>query len=142
MANKSDPFSLRLSKETDRLISAEARRTKRSKGAVVEALAEEALKTRLIPGIAFRGEHYDRRAWVIGTGLDVWQVIEAHKDFDEDLDRMVRETDLEPAQIRTAVAYYARFPDEIDEFLARNRVSLDELTRQYPHIEVTYVDVD
>ncbi|MGH3993291.1 MAG: hypothetical protein ACRDSN_12630, partial [Pseudonocardiaceae bacterium] len=92
MARKSVPLSVRLSEKTDRLITMEARRTKRSKGGVVEALAEEALKARLVPGIAFRGDDYDRRAWVIGTALDVWQIIEAYKDFDEDFDRMVAET--------------------------------------------------
>ncbi len=70
MAGKSAPFSLRLSEETDRFVTAEAKRTKRSKGSVVETLAEEALKARLVPGIAFRGDDYNRRAWLIGTSLD------------------------------------------------------------------------
>jgi hypothetical protein len=73
---KSAPFSLRLSDETDRLVTAEAKRTKRSKDSVVEALAEEALKARTVPGIAFRGDDYNHRAWLTGTSLDVWQVIE------------------------------------------------------------------
>jgi len=64
MSRKSPPFSLRLSEQTDRLVTAEAKRTKRSKGSVVETLAEEALKTRLVPGIAFRGDDYNRRAWL------------------------------------------------------------------------------
>lgn len=44
----------------DALIAAEARRTHRSKGAVIEGLAEEALRARMFPGIAFRGEDWDR----------------------------------------------------------------------------------
>jgi hypothetical protein len=28
-----------------------------------------------------------------GTSLDVWQVVEAYKDFDEDLERTIAETD-------------------------------------------------
>jgi hypothetical protein len=39
---KSAPFSLRLSEKTDRLVTAEAKRTKRSKGSIVETLTEEA----------------------------------------------------------------------------------------------------
>jgi hypothetical protein len=50
---------------------------------------EEALKARLFPGIAFRGDDDDRRARLIGTNLDVWQVIEAYKDVDESFDRAV-----------------------------------------------------
>jgi hypothetical protein len=39
MAAKSKPFSIRISPATDELIAAEARRTHRSKGAVIEGLA-------------------------------------------------------------------------------------------------------
>lgn len=140
MAGKSAPFSLRLSEETNRLITEEAQRTKRSKGSVVETLAEEALKTRLIPGIAFRGDDYNRRAWVIGTSLDVWQVVEAYQDFDEDLERMVVETDLTKRELRTALSYYQRFPQEIDEFIKLDRRSIAELRVAYPHADVIAVE--
>ena len=73
---KSKPFTLRLTPETDAWVEHEARRTKRSKGAVVEALAEEAARLRRFPGIGFRGPDHDRRAWLRGTGLEVWEVIE------------------------------------------------------------------
>jgi uncharacterized protein (DUF433 family) len=142
VGKKSTPFSIRLSEETDRIVTAEAKRTKRSKETIIEALAEEALKARLVPGIAFRGEDDDRRAWLIGTALDIWQIIEAHQDFNEDFDRMVGESDLTERQLRTALAYYERFPDEIDEFIASNRRSIQQLREAYPHADVIFVDVD
>lgn len=142
MPRKSAPFSVRLSERTDRLITAEAKRTKRSKGGVVEALAEEALKARLVPGIAFRGDDYDRRAWLIGTALDVWQVVEAYKDFDEDFDRTIAETDLTERALRTALGYHRRFPEEIDELIAMDRRSLEELLEEYPHADVISVEGD
>jgi hypothetical protein len=37
------------------LVDREVGRTGRSRGAIVEALAEEAMRTRMFPGIAFRG---------------------------------------------------------------------------------------
>jgi hypothetical protein len=141
MARKSPPFSLRLSEDTDQLITAEAKRTKRSKGSIVESLAEEALKTRLIPGIAFRGDDYDRRAWVMGTSFDVWQVIEAYKDFDEDSVRMLAETDLSERELHTALSYYGRFPREIDEFIALDRRSVAELRGEVPHADVITVEL-
>lgn len=55
------PFSVRLSTALDSAVTEEARRTKRSKGAVLEALAEEAMRARRFPGIAFRGDDWDRR---------------------------------------------------------------------------------
>ena len=57
----------------------EARRTGRSRNALVEELAEEAAKTRLFPGIAFRGT--PRRAWVIGSGLDVWEIVDLARSY-------------------------------------------------------------
>jgi hypothetical protein len=142
MSRKSAPFSLRLSEQTDRLVTAEAKRTKRSKGSVIETLAEEALKARLVPGVAFRGDDYNRRAWLMGTSLDVWQVVDAYKDFDEDLERAVAETDLTVRELRTALSYYERFPDEIDDFIALNHRSLAELRAEYPHADVIAVELD
>jgi len=139
---KSAPFSLRLSDETDRFVTAEAKRTKRSKGSVVEKLAEEALKARLVPGIAFRGDDFNRRAWLIGTSLDVWQVVEAYKDFGESPDRVIAETDLTQRELRTALSYYGRFPHEIDDFIALDRRSLAELRAEHPHADVIPVEPD
>jgi hypothetical protein len=133
MAAKSKPLSIRISAGTEKLIAAEARRTHRSKGAVVEALAEEALRTRIFPGIAFRGEDFDRRPWVIGTAFDVWQVIDAHRDLGS-VEAMVAEGNLSERQIRLALAYYERFPEEIEEAIAQNRRPLAELRAAYPFI--------
>ncbi len=52
---KSEPVSVRLGEETALLVAEEARRSGRSRNAVVEELAGEAAKTRLFPGIGFRG---------------------------------------------------------------------------------------
>jgi uncharacterized protein (DUF433 family) len=133
MAAKSQPFSIRISPATEKLIAAEARRTHRSKGAVIEALAEEALRTRIFPGIAFRGEDWDRRPWVIGTALDVWQIVDAHRDVGS-VEAMVAEGSLSERQVRLALAYYERFPEEIDEAIALNRRPLAQLRTEYPFI--------
>ncbi|MGH2874836.1 MAG: hypothetical protein ACRDNJ_00070 [Solirubrobacteraceae bacterium] len=131
---KAAPFSMRLSDVTDRLVSDEARRTRRTKGAVVEALAEEALRTRRFPGIAFRGSDWNRRAWVIGTALDVWEIVIASRSYDTPPE-MAAATDPSESQIRLALAYYSEFPDEIDATIAENRRPLAELQRQYPTID-------
>src|ERR1700730_5562042 len=75
------PFSIRLSKALDEAVTEEARRTKRSKGAVLESLADEAMRGRRFPGIAFRGDDWNRRAWVIGSAFDVWEVIQGIEDL-------------------------------------------------------------
>ncbi|MEX1006235.1 MAG: hypothetical protein WD271_00140 [Acidimicrobiia bacterium] len=135
---KSEPFSLRLSPLVEALVSEEAKRTHRSKGAVVEALAAEALKTRLFPGITFRGVDWERRAWVIGTALDVWEIVGAYQHFGS-VERMAAKTDLSERQIRLALAYHERFPAEIDDAIGRNRQSLEQLRTAFPTIGVAPV---
>lgn len=135
MARKSEPFTLRLSSPLDTFVTEEARRTHRSKGAVVEALAAEALRCRLFPGIAFRGADWERRPWIIGTALDVWEIVRAYQDFGS-VELMVAETDLTERQIQLALAYYQQFPDEIDAAITEDRHPLDELRRRYPTVDV------
>src|ERR1700733_9658645 len=79
---KTPPFSIRLGAQANLLVTEEVRRSGRSRSVVVEELAEEAAKTRLHPGIAFRGT--PRRAWAIGSALDVWEIIELMRSYDGD----------------------------------------------------------
>ena len=132
---KGQPFSVRLEDETERLVEAEARRTRRSKSAVVEAFTEEAARARRFPGIAFRGDDARRRSWVIGSGLDVWEIAQMVQDFGS-VKKLVTETDLTPAQVRLALAYCEAYPSEVDEAIADNRRPLDELRTLFPFIEV------
>ncbi len=124
---------MRISKDLETLVDREARRTGRSRGAVVEALAEEALRMRLFPGIAFRGTDWERRAWVIGTALDVWQIVEAHRDIGS-IGRMAADGSASERQIRLALAYHERFPEEIDEAMTENRRPVEQLQREFPFI--------
>lgn len=138
MATKSKPLSVRISDETDALISSEARRTARSKGAVLESLASEALRTRMFPGIAYRGDDWGRVPWVIGTSMDVWQIVDAFRSVGS-AEAVVEEGSLFERHVRLALAYAERFPEEIDEAIAANRRSLGDLRHEYPFIDVRAV---
>jgi len=127
---------MRLSKNMEALIDIEARRTGRSRGAVVEALAEEALRMRLFPGIAFKGIDWDRRAWVIGTALDVWQIVDAHLDV-ESVQKMAAGGSVSERDVDLALSYYKRFPEEIDKAIAENRRSIEQLEEEFPFIAVS-----
>jgi len=132
---KGQPFSVRLDESTERLVEAEARRTKRSKSAVVESFTEEAARTRRFAGIGFRGDDARRRAWVIGSGLDVWEIGQMLEDFDS-VDMLVAQTHLSPAHVRIAVAYREAYPDEIDEAIAENRRPIEDARVLFPFIDV------
>jgi uncharacterized protein (DUF433 family) len=131
---------MRLSKRMTALIDHEARRTGRSRGAIVEALADEALRGRLFPGIAFRGVDWDRRAWVIGTALDVWQIIDAYRDIDS-IETMAEGGSANERQIQLALHYYEMFPGEIDAAIDENRRPIEQLEQEFPFITVSRVDV-
>jgi hypothetical protein len=132
---KGDPFSVRFTTSTDRMVEAEARRTRRSKSAVVEALTEEAVRTRRFPGIAFRGDDARRRPWIIGTGLDIWETVQMFEDFGS-LEALVENTQLSERQVRLALAYRDAYPEEIAAAIAENRRSSDEWHELYPFIEL------
>src|ERR1039457_1654066 len=119
MVTKSAPFSMRLSNQVEALVDQEAARTGRSKGAIVEALADEALRMRLFPGVAFKGADWERRAWVVGTAFDVWQIVDAHRDIGS-IERMAEGGSANERQIRLALDYYEMFPEEIDAAIADN----------------------
>ena len=135
---KSEPITLRLSSELDRWVTDEARRTRRPKGTVVEALAEEALKTRRFPGIAFRGDDWDRRAWMTGSALDVWEIVRAYQEC-ASVDELAGQGSLSARQIKMALTYYQQYPEEVDARLERDRRQLDELRAAYPGVEAIEV---
>lgn len=131
---KTQPFSIRLGERANLLVSEEARRSGRSRSVVVEELAEEAAKARLHPGIAFRG--HPRRAWVIGSGLDVWEIVELLGSYHDDLAALAADHPLlSERHTRTARAYANQFPDEIAGLLEENRRPLSELTDLYPFVQ-------
>jgi hypothetical protein len=132
---KTQPFSIRLGEQADLLVRDEGRRSGRSRSVIVEELAEEAAKTRVFPGIAFRGT--PRRAWAIGSGLDVWEIIDLHRSYGDD-EAALRESHplVTERHLRLARAYAKRFPEEIEEVLEDQRRSLEELLELYPLLQV------
>ena len=132
---KTQPFSIRLGEQADLLVRDEGRRSGRSRSMIVEELAEEAAKTRLFPGIAFRDT--PRRAWVIGSGLDVWEIVELLRSYgDDERDLLASHPLVTERHLRLARAYAERFPDEIEDILDVQRRPLEEVVALYPFLQV------
>lgn len=130
-----EPISIRLSTATDQLVAAEAKRTRRSKSAIVSAFTEETARIRRFPGIGFRGNDAARRAWVIGSGLDVWELIHMLEDFGS-IERLLAESHITERQVRLALAYRDAYPEEIADAIAENRRPSEELKALYPFIGI------
>jgi hypothetical protein len=133
---KGTPFSVRFTRPTDRVVEEEARRTRRSKSAIVESLTDEAIRMRRFAGIGFRGEDAARRPWVIGSGLDIWEIIQMLDDFGS-VERLADETQLIERQVRLAIAYRDSYPEEIAEAIAQNRRTAAAWHELYPFVELS-----
>lgn len=132
---KGEPFSVRFALATDRAVEAEARRTRRSKSAIVEALADEAMRVRRFPGIAFRGDDAARRPWLIGTGLDVWEICQM-VDEAASIDQLLADTHLLDKHVRLALAYSESYPEEIEEQIGENTRSPAAWAELYPFVRL------
>ncbi len=131
---KGEPFSVRFTRPTDRMVEEEARRTRRSKSAIVESLTEEAIRMRRFAGIGFRGEDAARRPWVIGSGLDIWEIAQMLDDFGS-IEALTDETQLTERQVRLAIAYRETYPEEIADAIGQNRRTTETWRELYPFVE-------
>jgi hypothetical protein len=86
--------------------------------ALLESLAEESIRTRRLPRIGFRGAEHARRAWVIGTGLDDWELVELYEGKGKE--RLFSQHNISERHLDLALSYYEVYPREIDEALEEN----------------------
>ena len=129
---KGQAISVRLSEPVELLVREEAERSGRSRSQVVEELADEAARLRLYPGIGFRGPE-PRRAYLLGSGLDVWQALELLEEYGDEHRALLDDHPLLSERTLTlARAYAERFPKEIELHRRRQRRTLEELRALYP----------
>ena len=126
--------SLRLPAETTKEIEQLAKETGQDFSNVTKDLLQEALKMRRCPGILFAQGTSGRRARVAGTGIEVWEAIAAFKSVKEDFKRLKKAYHwLSGEQLKTALGYYAIYPQEIDRLIEQNEQWNDEKLRErYP----------
>ena len=85
---------------------------------LVAELATEAMKMRLVPGIVFADGPSGRRARVEGTGIEVFEVIQAYLAAEQDRVELGQAFHwLDERQVDAALAYYRLFPDDVEPFL-------------------------
>lgn len=77
------------------------------------------------PGIGFADGPAGRRAVVLGTGLDVWEVVSGLHASGGSVEAVARYLELPVAPVRAALRYYAAFRAEIDAELARRAAIAD-----------------
>jgi hypothetical protein len=96
--------------------------------------AEEAARTERHPGIAFRGSKDSRRAWVPGTGLDVWEILAGYEEMGRK--RVLEESSIPEDRLDAALAYYEAHPDEIDQKIEENSRPPEYWRERYPNLNI------
>ena len=99
--------------------------------ALAERLLDEGLRRIRHPRIDFVDGPAGRRPFVLGTGLDVWEIvatIRANKDSTEDTADYLQ---VSPAIIEAAARYHAEFADEIDRWIEANDVIAEREEQLY-----------
>lgn len=77
------------------------------------------------PQICFRDSALGRRAALVGTRLDVWQIIDTIRNHENSLEDAAAYLGLPMAKVRAALRYYAAYREEIDEIGAREHAAAD-----------------
>ncbi len=94
-----------------------------TKSRLAERYIDEGMRVDEHPGIVFRDGPAGRRPG-LAAGPDVWEVIGVLKGASEHGEEAIAHTaeylNLPPTGVRSAVSYYAAYPAEIDEWIARN----------------------
>jgi uncharacterized protein (DUF433 family) len=120
-ATKLRQRSLRLPADTLARLDRLAEERGQSANTVAARLIEEGLRLDRHPLIYFRDARAGRRPALLGTRIDVWQVIEtvrAHEGSVVDAAEYLAQPE---AKLRAAVRYYAEFRDEVDAWSQRMR---------------------
>ena len=104
----------------------------RSERGLIEEMLEESIRARRFPGIGFRVGPTGRRAWVLGTALDVWEMVELYRG--KGRERIIEEHGVSGRRLDLALAYHGAYPDEIDRRIAANTRTPAEWHRLSPSI--------
>lgn len=127
---------IRLPEETVREIESAALRSGRDFSSVARDLLVEAVKMKNCPGVIFADGPTGRRARVSGTGIDVWEVVAAFKGAGESYTELQKAYHwLNEPQLRSALSYYALYPEEIEARIERgNDLSSEKVAKRFPFL--------
>jgi uncharacterized protein (DUF433 family) len=131
--------SIRLPEEAVKEIEALASGTGKDFSGIARDLLIEAVKMRKCPGILFADGATGRRAKIAGTGIDIWEFIATFKGLGENYDKIKKTYHwLSEQQIRSALTYYALYPEDIDDRITRNEnLSEAKVIKRFPFLSKT-----
>jgi uncharacterized protein (DUF433 family) len=131
--------SIRLPKEAVKEIESLASGTGKDFSGIARDLLIEAVKMRRCPGVSFADGPTGRCAKIAGTGIDIWEFIATFKGLDENYKKLKEAYHwLSDQQIRSALSYYALYPDEIDAKITHNEnITQEKIIKRFPFLSKT-----
>jgi uncharacterized protein (DUF433 family) len=112
-------MSLRVAEAAAVELERAAERRGISRNELAERYLIEGIAQDEFPQIAFRDGVLGRRAILLGTRLDVWQVLETVRNHGNSVEQAAEYLDLPAERVRAAVRYAAAHKDEVEEIAAR-----------------------
>lgn len=116
----SDHLSLRFPAGTTTRLEHRAKRAGAAPRTLAQRYVEEGLRHDEHPLVHFLDGPSGRRAALVGTGLDVWEVVATVRENENDLEEAAAYLGVPLGLVQAAVAYYADYREEIDEQIALN----------------------
>lgn len=122
----SQPLSLRLAAATIERLGSRAQRVNVPPRTLAQRYVEEGLRMDEHPLVHFADGPAGRRARLVGTGLDVWEVIATVRDNDNDVNEAADYLRISLGLVQAAVSYYGAYTEEIDGWIAVNEREAEE----------------
>jgi len=115
----SHPLSVRLNDATITRLGRHAQRMHLAPRTLAQRYVEEGLRMDEHPLIRFADGPAGRRARLVGTGKDVWEIIAVVRDNDGDAAETARYLEIPLGLVQAAISYYGAYRDEIDDWIER-----------------------
>jgi hypothetical protein len=116
----SEHYTLRFQPGVSERLRAQARRAHLAPRTLAQRYVDEGLRREAHPLIRFADGPSGRRAALVGSGLDVWEVIATLKENDNDLTETAALLEISAGLVQVAVVYYGEYREEIDAEIALN----------------------
>jgi len=114
------PLSVRLNDATIARLGRHAQRVHLAPRTLAQRYVEEGLRMDEHPLVRFAEGPAGRRARLMGTGKDVWEVIAIVRDNGGDIAEAARYLEMPLGLVQAAVTYYGAYTDEIDQWIEVN----------------------
>ena len=123
--------SFRLLAETATRLDRSAAASGMTRTALAERLLDEGLRRVRHPRIDFADGPAGRRPFVLGTGLDVWEIVATIRANNSSIEEAADYLQVPAAIVEVAARYHAEFADEIDRWIEANEAMAEREERLY-----------